>query len=533
MARIQSLLARSNKIRAAAVLTMGLGALIVVATGLPTLAAPIRPPTSAWDATGVAVGVNGVPRLPTGYDAGAEEAGLSVVKEAAPDPVRSGTRLTYTIRVTNTCATDVHIVVTDTLPASVTLVEPPDGTVVLPDDRLGVTWTVEIATPGVWTQTVVVNVEHGYEGPLTNVVQVTSDEGPGATYTETSTAVTLRPVYLPLLLRNGPLMSTITGEYLFVGNPCTTDPCLPGMIYAVLAKDAYYYAFYYPTVEGSWLWRNHTWDGYTPEIGDVVRVTGYVSEMVDIFGAPFYSVEVVSLEPVPTPPTTTSSVVITDVLAHSGGDQDPGEYVEIYNGDAQAVGLKDWTLRNAANRVFTFPDYAIQPGQLCRIYTNEHHPEWCGFSFGSDSDVWNYAQDCAYLRDDRGRLVDAHCYCQSHTAYMIVSATATTLGVGEALTATVTLFNRGCTGLGFPQYVLYVQSDESEPILTPSHPEPVVHSLGIGLGQSDAAEFALQAASPGQAVLRATSSFEVHLGYPGPAYWGASSGGPLTITVTP
>jgi hypothetical protein len=385
---------------------MALGALIVVVTGLPTLAAPIRPPASAWDMDGVAAG----------------------------------------------------IVIKDTLPTSIT-----------------------------------------------------------------------RPIYFPLMSRNVPVITTITGEYLFVGNPCTTDPCLPGMIYAVLAKDA----TYYPTVEGSWLWQNRTWDKYTPEIGDVVRVTGYVSEMMDIFGALFYNVEVVSLEPVPTPPTTTASVVITNVLANSGGDQDPGEYVEIYNGDAQAVELEDWTLRNAANRVFTFPDYRMQPGQLCRIYTNEQHPEWCGFSFGSESDVWNYAQDCAYLRDDQGTLVDALCYCQSHTAYMSVSATTTTLGVGEALTATVTLFNRGCTGLGLPQYRLYVQSDGPEPILTPSQPEPVMHPLGIGLGQSDAAEFALQAASSGQAVLRATSSFEVHLGYPGPAYWGGSSGGPLTITVTP
>jgi len=42
-----------------------------------------------------------------------------------------------------------------------------------------------------------------------------------------------------------------------------------------------------------------------------VRVTGYVSEMMDIFGALFYNVEVVSLEPVPTPPTTTLSERMT------------------------------------------------------------------------------------------------------------------------------------------------------------------------------------------------------------------------------
>ncbi|MDY7079752.1 MAG: lamin tail domain-containing protein [Chloroflexota bacterium] len=531
MARTKSLPARpkAKKIRTVTALMMGLGALVVVVAGLSTLVAPIRPLASPGDMGGVAVGADDVSPLPTGYDIGADEAGLSVIKEATPDPVRSGTRLTYTIRVTNTCATGVHVVITDTLPTSVTLGEAPGGTLILPDGRLGVTWTVDIATPGVWTQTVAVTVADGYKGPLTNVVQVVSDEGPRAAYTETSTAIILRPVYLPLILRNTPDITTITGEYLLVGNPCATDPCLPGLIYAVLVKDTYYY----PTVEGSWLWWNRSWDGYTPEVGDIVRVTGYVSEMVDIFGDPFYDIEVVSLEPASTPPPTTSNVVITDVLAYSAGDQDPGEYVEICNDDPQPVPLEDWTLHNAANQVFTFPGYLIQPDQFCRIYTNQDHPEWCGFSFGSDSDVWNYAQDCAYLRDDKGILVDAYCYCQSHTAYMIISATTTTLGVGEAVTVTVTLFNRGCTGLGLPLYRLYVQSDESEPTLTPSHPEPVEHSLGIGSGQSDAAEFTLQAVSSGQAVLRATSSFEVHLGYPGPAYWGISSGGPLTITVTP
>lgn len=507
MVKIKSLLARpkAKKIRTVAALMMGLVALVVVVAGLPTLAAPIKPPASPWDTHGVAVGADDLPPLPT------------------------GTRLTYIIRVTNTCTTGLHIVITDTLPTSVTLAEPPDGTLVLPHDRRGVTWTADIATPGVWTQTVAVTVVDGYEGPLTNVVQVTSDKGPGAAYTETSTAVILRRVYLPLILRNTPVMTTITGEYLLVVNPCTAHPCLPGLIYAVLVKDTYYY----PTVEGSWLWWNGWWDGYTPEVGDIVRVTGYVSERVDIFGDPFYDIEVVSREPASTQPTTTPNVVITDVLAYSAGDQDPGEYVEICNDDTQPVPLEDWTLRNAANRMFTFPDYLIQPGQFCRIYTNEDHPEWCGFSFGNDSDVWNYDQDCVYLRDDEGILVDAYCYCQAHTAYMIISATTTTPGVGEAITVTVTLFNQGCTALGLPQYALYVQSDESEPILTPSHPEPVVHNT-IGSGRSDAAEFALQAVSPGQAVLRAMSSFEVHLPYPsGGAYWGASSACPLAITVTP
>ena len=391
-------------------------------------------------------------------------------------------------------------------------------------------------------------VKHDIDGqprPLGEGYDVGADEVP-------------TPVYLPIVLKNTFLgITTVTGEYLLVGNPCTTDPCLPGLIYAVSADTVYYL-----TVEGTWLWWNRSWDGYTPEVGDWVRVTGYVSQRADIFGEPsqykgkrsgssqyegkqsgsfqyegkqsgsFYELEVVSLEPA-APSPTTGNIEIVDLIAYGGGEGDPGEYVEMRNDDTQPVQLNGWTLRNANDRAFTFPDHRMEPGQVCRVYTNEGHPEWCGFNYESPTDVWNYANDCAYLRDSAGTLVDAHCYCQYHTAYMTISATATSLHVGESVTVTATLFNRGCTGLGMPQYRLYIRPDEPEPIFDPGNPEPVVHYLGVGSGESDAAEFALQAVGPGQARLSASASFEVHLGYPGPAYWGASGTGPLTVTVAP
>ncbi len=99
---------------------------------------------------------------------------LEVSKQATPDPVQAGMPLTYTIRVTNTGNTDLHAVVTDTLPAHVA----PTG---------AFTWTPTIAAPGgVWTQTVVVGVEAGYTGTLTNVVEVTTEEGATGIFTATT-----------------------------------------------------------------------------------------------------------------------------------------------------------------------------------------------------------------------------------------------------------------------------------------------------------------------------------------------------------
>jgi uncharacterized repeat protein (TIGR01451 family) len=521
-------------------------------TGNPDFAAGgdyhIGPDSAAID-VGVDAGVDhdmDGERRPAGagYDIGADEytPALMVSKRAYPDPVQPGAALTYTIHVTNTTDDPLHATITDTLPLSVTLEEasggtlilpggtlaPPDGTVLLPDGRVAVVWMdVFIAPDGTWRGTIVVTVDEGYSGPLSNLVEVTTKEGAAGAYIETATV--LQPVYLPLVLKNAGA-TTIEGEYLLVGNPCTTAPCLPGMVYAVLADHTNYYL----TVEGAWLWENRAWDGYEPQIGDFVTVTGHVDEKTDVFGDPFCNIEVASLEPALPPPTTTENVAITDIQASGTGDQDPDEYVEIRNDDAQSVQLNGWTLHNAENRrVFTFPGHLMQPGQVCRVYTNEDHPEWCGFSFGSESDVWRYANGCAYLRDSMGTLVDAYCYCQAHTAYLILSATTTELKVGEEVTATVTLLNRGCTSLGLPQYRLYVQSDEPEPIFDPSNPGPVTHYMGVAPGQSDGTEFTLQAIGPGQATLSASASFEVHLGYPGPAYWGYSSAGPLAITVMP
>ena len=212
------------------------------------------------------------------------------------------------------------------------------------------------------------------------------------------------PIHLPLVMRNATITS-VTGIYLSVGNPCTTDPCLPCIVYAVLVDDTYYY----PTVQGFWLWENRSWDGYTPVHGDIVTVTGYVNERVDIFGDPFRNIEVVSLELVQ-PLTTTGNVVITYIFYDGAGNQEPDEYVEIRNDDIKCIQLRDWTLRNQQNHVFTFRRHIMRPGQICRIYTNEYHWEWCDFNYESGSAIWNNSSDCADLRNSTGTQIDNCCY---------------------------------------------------------------------------------------------------------------------------
>lgn len=136
----------------------------------------------------------------TGYDLGADEfpAALSVTKQAGSDPVQAGEQLTYTIRVANTGNVTLTATITDILPTQVT----PTGIQV---------WTPTVAAPGgVWTEQFTVTAKIGYSGTLTNVVQVTTDQGATGVYTKTSTVFGYS-IYLPVILKTA-TENSISGE---------------------------------------------------------------------------------------------------------------------------------------------------------------------------------------------------------------------------------------------------------------------------------------------------------------------------------
>jgi len=124
-----------------------------------------------------------------GYDLGADETGLALSKHASPRLVAPGGQVEYTIRLTNTSDVNLTAVITDVLPEHVT----PHG---------GTTWGPVSIEPGqVHVEMLVVTVDAGYTGPLTNVVEVTTDRGAGGTCVETSESGIY--VHLPLVMRDG------------------------------------------------------------------------------------------------------------------------------------------------------------------------------------------------------------------------------------------------------------------------------------------------------------------------------------------
>lgn len=106
------------------------------------------------------------------------------------------------------------------------------------------------------------------------------------------------------------------------------------------------------------------------------------------------------------------AVVIQEIFYDGQVPQvESDEYALIANLGATPVNLQGWRL-NAGNpgQDFTLPSFELQAASTCRVYTNELHPDTCGFSCESGSAIWNNAGDCGYLYNATGTEVSLFCY---------------------------------------------------------------------------------------------------------------------------
>jgi endonuclease YncB( thermonuclease family) len=107
---------------------------------------------------------------------------------------------------------------------------------------------------------------------------------------------------------------------------------------------------------------------------------------------------------------TSGQVIISFIQPEGSGWLDPDEFVEFNNISGYPIQMQDWKLRDLKGHTFVFPEFTLYGGNYCRIYTNAYRPEHCGLSFYSLSPIWDNRQDCAYLYDRDGYLVDEYCY---------------------------------------------------------------------------------------------------------------------------
>jgi len=116
----------------------------------------------------------------------------------------------------------------------------------------------------------------------------------------------------------------------------------------------------------------------------------------------------------PSPPIIIQNVEITSIfydglVPHVESD----EYVEITNLGDQTQDLAGCVLVDISDGYpsLIFPSYILAPGESIRVYTNEYHPEWGGFSFEYSRAIWNNTEpDVAVLYDSQGNEVYRRSY---------------------------------------------------------------------------------------------------------------------------
>ncbi len=116
----------------------------------------------------------------------------------------------------------------------------------------------------------------------------------------------------------------------------------------------------------------------------------------------------------PSPPIVVENVQITYIFYDGLVPYvESDEYVEITNLGDQPQELTGCVLMDISEGYpsFTFSSYILAPGKSIRVYTNEYHSEWGGFSFEYSQPIWNNSEpDVAVFYNNQGEEVSRKSY---------------------------------------------------------------------------------------------------------------------------
>jgi len=84
------------------------------------------------------------------------------------------------------------------------------------------------------------------------------------------------------------------------------------------------------------------------------------------------------------------------------------EWVEISNLGTADVSLVGWTLEDAQNHTYSFPDFSLKAGGAAKIRTGSGSDTSEDLFWNRSSSIWNNDGDVATLKDASGNIVSRY-----------------------------------------------------------------------------------------------------------------------------
>lgn len=84
------------------------------------------------------------------------------------------------------------------------------------------------------------------------------------------------------------------------------------------------------------------------------------------------------------------------------------EWVEITNKGSSEVNLAGWTLTDAQNHTYTFPDFILAAGAKVVVRTGEGDDNAENLFWNRSTSIWNNGGDLAVLKDSEGNIVSMY-----------------------------------------------------------------------------------------------------------------------------
>lgn len=154
----------------------------------------------------------------------------------------------------------------------------------------------------------------------------------------------------------------------------------------------------------------------TPSPTQTLTPTNTPTGTITITATPTRTPTITGTRPTPTrtstaTPTATLIPGIFIIDIEFAPDTHPlDEFVTIRNQTGNYIPMQGWTLRDENKNIYTFPRYTLTSWASFKVWTKAGTIDPQNLYWGRSEPVWNDYGDCAYLRDESGKLVDSYCY---------------------------------------------------------------------------------------------------------------------------